>query len=138
MMITHIIWRHTMKIRYTSFASIIAAMLLVLSPVMAGENMSADQIKALIAGKSMHAEHMIKDFEFDLYFDADGETAHRSQGGDTTKTTYKFKGDKHCIFWKGANRCAFIRDNGDGTYSRVNGRDKEIIKWSNIVDGNKL
>ena len=104
----------------------------------ADEYLSADKIKALISGKTVHAQHLKKDFEFKVYFDADGKTAHRYQGGDTTETTYKYDGDKHCIFWKGKDRCANIRDNGDGTYSRINKKGIEAIKWKKIVDGKDL
>lgn len=106
--------------------------------VNADEFLSAEKIKPLITGKTVHAHHLKKDFEFTVYFDADGKTAHRHQGGETTETTYKFDGDKHCIYWNGKDRCANIRDNGDGTYSRINDKGKEIIKWTKIVNGKNL
>ena len=104
----------------------------------AGDFMKADQIKTLVADKTVHAHHVVKDFDFAVYFDADGKTAHRKQNGETTQTTYSFEGDQHCIEWKGKNRCANIRDNGDGTYSRINPKGKEVVKWVKIEGGKHL
>ncbi len=101
----------------------------------ADEFLDASAVKALVTGKTIHAMHLKKDFEFKVYFDPDGETAYRSQGGETTKTTYKFDDNKHCIYWKGKNRCANILDNGDGTYTRVNKKGKKKVKWTKFEDG---
>jgi len=101
----------------------------------ADEFLDADAVKALVTGKTIHAMHLKKDFEFKVYFDPDGKTAYRSQHGETTKTTYEFRDNKHCIFWKEKNRCANILDNGDGTYTRVNKKGKKKVKWTKFEDG---
>ena len=100
--------------------------------------MSEEAVKALVVGNTIHATHLKKDFEFKVYFSDDGKTAIREQGGDSAETTYEFKGDKHCIFWKEKNRCANILDNGDGTYTRVNKKGKKIVKWTKIIKGKHL
>ena len=99
--------------------------------------LNADQVKKLVTGKTMHATH-IKGFKFKVYFDTDNKTAFRAQKGSTTKTTYTMKGNKHCIFWKGEDRCAGIRDNKDGTYSRINPRGKAVVTWTKATDGKNL
>ena len=123
-----------------SLVTIMISLFLLTSPAQAGEvdYLSADQVKAIIAGKTVHAEHLKKGFDFKVYFDADGETAIRQQQGETTTTTYSFQGKKHCIKWRGRNRCAFIQDNGDGTYSRINRKGKAKVKWVKIVEGKDL
>jgi len=108
------------------------------TPALAGDFLDAAAIKALISGNTVHSEHLKRGFEFKVYFDADGETAIRQQHGDDTETTYKFKGDKHCIHWKGKDRCAKIRDNGDGSYDRVNKKGKVNVKWLKIAEGKDL
>lgn len=108
------------------------------SSAVAGEALSADQIKALISGKTVYAKHLKKGFDFKVYFDADGKTAIRDDGGNPVETTYSFDGDKHCLEWKGKNRCAQIVDNGDGTYSRLNKSGKAFIIWNRFVDGKDL
>lgn len=100
--------------------------------------LNAEQVKELVTGKTIQAKHNIKGFKFSVYFDKDNKTAFRKQKGSTTKTSYMIKGNKHCLQWKGQNHCANIRDNKDGTWSRINPKGKAIITWSNITDGKKL
>lgn len=104
----------------------------------AGEELNAEDVKSLVVGNTISATHLLKDFDFKVFFDADGKTAIRSQGGDTTKTKYSFEGNKHCLKWKGKNRCANIVKNDDGTYSRVNKKGKSVVQWNEIVKGNQL
>lgn len=103
--------------------------------VLADDYMGADKIKDLISGKTIYAKHLKRNFTFKVFFDVDGETALRTDFGKTKKTKYEFKGNKHCIYWKGKNRCANILDNGDGTYTRVNKKGKKMIMWTKIIEG---
>jgi len=119
------------------YFGIISALILS-TQATAEDYMGADAVKALVVGSTIEAEHLKKDFEFKVYFSDDVKTAIREQGGDSTETTYEFKGDKHCIFWKEKNRCANILDNGDGTYTRVNKKGKKIVKWTKIIKGKHL
>lgn len=106
---------------------------------LAGKTLSGDEIKALVTGKTIESEHLIRDFTFKVYFDKDGETAYRTlPNGNIKETTYSIKGNRHCIFWQGKDRCAQIQENGDGTYYRVNFRGKKTIKWNNVSDGKNL
>ena len=108
------------------------------APLFAGEELSAEDVKSLVIGNTISATNLMKDFHFKVYFDSDGSTAFRSQGGEMTKTTYEFKGSKHCIYWKGKNRCANILKNDDGSYTRVNKKGKHVVQWTEIVEGNQL
>lgn len=103
----------------------------------ADEYLSKQKIKALFVNKTVYSEHLHKDLQFKVYFDADGKTAYRTRKDEIIKTTYTIKGDKHCIYWNDADRCASILDNGDGSYTRVK-NDKKIIKWYKVVDGKHL
>ena len=128
-----------MKNKLTSSIYIVASMLLFASgQVYAEKYLTADEVKSLVVGNTMHAQHLKKDFEFSVHFDSDGNTAFRKQFDETTKTTYKFNGDKHCIFWKGQDRCAKILDNGDGTYTRINKKGKHVVKWTKVIKGKEL
>lgn len=124
---------------YKTIVSIIIGISVLFSGSAIAENfVPADKLSGLIINKTVHAKHLKKGFEFSVYFDKDGKTAFRKQGSDVTQTTYKIDGDKHCIFWKGKDRCAQILDNGDGTYTRVNKKGKQIVKWTRLEDGKKL
>ncbi len=128
-----------MKTDSKSLLRLTAAVGLALATgISAAGELSGGQIQKLVAGKTIHAKHLIRGFEFDVYFDPDGKTALRKQGGTVSTTSYKIKGNKHCLFWKGKNRCATIQDNGDGTYTRINPRGKAVIKWTKVSSGKTL
>ena len=108
-------------------------------PSQASDFVSGDKLATLIIGKTIHGTHLKKGFEFSVYFDKDGKTALRKkQNGDIVKTTYRFDGNTHCIFWKGKDRCAKVMDNGDGTYTRISSSGLKIVKWTKLDTGNKL
>jgi len=112
--------------------------LLLAGPAHAEAFLTADEVRALVVGHTMTAHNLFMDVGFRVYFDPDGETAYRRHGGEVTKTRYFFEGDMHCIVWRGEDRCARILDNGDGTYQRVDRNGARIIKWTKVVDGNRL
>ena len=119
--------------------ALIGCLPLVVTSTFAADTMlNAEQIKTLVTGKTITAKHNLKGFQFTVFFDKDSKTAFRKQKGSTTKTTYSMKGNKHCILWNGKDRCANIRDNKDGTYSRVNPKGKAVVTWSKITDGKNL
>ncbi|MDH5445091.1 MAG: hypothetical protein OEY52_06000 [Gammaproteobacteria bacterium] len=105
----------------------------------AGDFVTGDKLASLVINKTVRAKHLKKDFEFSIYFDKDGKTAFRKKrNGEIVKTTYRFDGNKHCLFWKGKDRCASIKDNGDGTYSRINDSGNEVVKWTKLEVGKNL
>jgi len=127
-----------MKTKYNKVKYFISFVVLFGMGQVYAEGLSSDKIKSLIVGNTVVAKHLKKDFEFKVYFDVDGVTAYRAQNGETIKTTYNFEENKHCINWKGSNRCATVLDNGDGTYTRVNANGKQVVKWTNVVKGKSL
>lgn len=116
----------------------IALSALASQAVLADDFLNGDQIKELVTGNTVQAEHLRKGFDFAVYFDADGQTAVRKQDGEETETSYRIDGDKHCIHWKGKDRCAEIRDNGDGSYDRINANGKAVVRWSSFTAGRQL
>lgn len=52
----------------------------------AGETLSADQVKSLIAGKTIHGKHLKKGFNFSAYFAKDGSMIRKWK-----KETYKME-----------------------------------------------
>lgn len=125
---------------FQSRVSILAvAALLVLAPVMAQAEkiLSVDEVKALISGKTVHAHHVARDYDFKTYFSPDG-TYITVRKGNTTQGTWKIQNDGyHCLVADGDSKCAEIADNGNGTYSRISNK-KRIIDWKKIVDGKDL
>lgn len=121
--------------RKFSLGVFLACMLFIGQNAIAGEALDANAVRALFMGKTMHGKHLIRGFEFSTYFDKDGKTAIRNQNGKSTQTTYSFKGNQHCLFWKGQDRCATIEKNSDGTYDRVSKAGKHIIEITKIVAG---
>ncbi|TNF92531.1 MAG: hypothetical protein EP297_13235 [Gammaproteobacteria bacterium] len=104
----------------------------------AGNVLSADEIKALITGKTVHAKHEKKGFTFSAYFAEDGSAIRKWKGGELQDGKYSFKDNMHCINVGGGDKCATIEDNGDGTYKRLKGGKKHFITWQRIVDGKDL
>lgn len=128
-----------MKLGYEKLTCLVAGVMVFL-PMQSfcQEFLATEQIEALVIGKTVHARHLKKGFEFTVYFDPDGSTAVRKQAGEIIKTTYRIEANKHCLLWKGRDRCAGIFDNGDGTYDRVNQNGIHIVKWTKIVSGEEL
>jgi Zn/Cd-binding protein ZinT len=121
----------------------ITTLIFMASPVFAGDFMSADEVKALISGKTTYGKGLKKDFTVVTYFAADG-TMDGTKDGNRRKGKWSVKGNgKQCVeFDDGKNNCRYIKDNGDGTYSKVKvkGSGKEIptVLWESIKDGNTV
>lgn len=120
--------------------SIIVALLLTVGlgfQAQAGDAMTADQIKALTVGKTVHAELLKNGMKFKVYFGEDG-SAERTWKGDIQKGSYSFKGNMHCINVGDGDKCGTIVDNGDGTYKRMKNGKKHAITWLKFTDGKDL
>ena len=120
-------------------ASILTFCLLCVSSqlVHAGEILSNDKVKSITNGKTVHATHEKKGFNFSVYFNADGSAVRKWKGGKIQQGKWFFKDNLHCINVGGGDKCATIEDNGDGTYKRLKGgnSDKHFITWNKFVDG---
>jgi hypothetical protein len=126
--------RTIMKKSVIVFASGLAAMIGSLT-ANAGEPLSAAALKALISGRTAHAEHLKRGFTFKAYFKENGEYI-RYKDGSTNEGNWRIEDDgSHCVDWGYNERCATMEDNGDGTYTRVLKNGKRIIRWNKLVDG---
>ena len=125
------------SIHHKSLLISTALLLTTTTSLNAGETLTKDQIQELVTGKTIHADHLKKDFRFKVYFNADG-TAIRRQMGETTITKWFMEGNKHCLTWRGRDRCATIQENADGTFSRINRKGKSKVLWKAFEDGNTI
>jgi hypothetical protein len=106
----------------------------------AGKVLSNDEVKALVSGKTVHAKHEKKGFNFSVYFNADGSAVRKWKNDKLQDGKWFFKDNLHCINVGGGDKCGSIEDNGDGTYKRLKGgnSNKHFITWTKIVDGKDL
>lgn len=103
----------------------------------AGDTMTSDQIKKLIAGKTVHSKQIIKGFDFKVYFTADGKVT-REWKGKIQEGTYSFDGNKHCINLGQGDQCGTIVSNGDGTYKRLKNGKRHVIDWLKFEEGKHI
>ncbi len=129
--------------------SIVAALCMgvFIGTASAADYMSADEIKALISGKTTHGVGLKKDFTVVTHFAPDGSLMGERNGNKRTGSWNVTDDGQHCVdFSDGKNNCRFIKDNGDGTYSRVKVKTKgngttvhiPVVKWERIEEGNAL
>jgi hypothetical protein len=110
----------------------------------AGTYMSADEVKNVIVGKSANGVHLKKDFAYRIYFAPDGALHQIKENGVEKKGQWSVTNDgKHCVEWdnSGVRKCFPVRDDGDGTYTKVKlkgNRVIEILRWSDFQDGDAL
>lgn len=106
------------------------AVLFSVAPLSHAEKMlSGDEIKALVTGKTTYVTAP-NGRKFRQVFNADGS----SERDNGQKSEWHVDGDKHCNTAAVNALCANIRDNGDGTYSRVFD-GKPVVDWTKIVEG---
>lgn len=120
-----------MKIKSTSLALLFT---LASFQTSAAETLSGDQIKALIVGKTVQVEHLMKDTEFQMYFAPDG-TAIRKGGNGIKTGTYRIENNMHCIDMGKGENCGTVVANGDGTYKRLKNGKKHVINWLKFSEG---
>ena len=127
-----------MKIRSIIIA--VAVMLGASFQAHAGKVLSNDEVRAIVSGKTVHAEHLKKGFNFSVYFAADGSVVRKWKNDKVQDGKWFFDGNLHCINVGGGDKCGSIVDNGDGTYNRLKGgnSNKHFITWTKVVDGKDL
>lgn len=91
--------------------------------------LSGDEIKALVTGKTTYVT-ATNGKKWRQVFNADGS----SERDNGQKSEWHVEGDKHCNTAAVNYPCATIRDNGDGTYTRIF-EGKPVVDWTKIVDG---
>lgn len=103
------------------------------APAYSDETLSADQIKALINGKTIHVTVIKNGKTWNMYHAPDG-TSHDSRGG-TGKWNVTDDG-QHCNESpKVKAKCGKVVSKGDGTYIRTKLDGTPLVTWTDIVDG---
>jgi len=101
--------------------------------VYADKVLSGDELKALLTNKTVSVAVVGKSVKWRQYFGPDGKS-NRDNGEESE---WYVKDNKHCN--SAANLlCASVRDNGDGSYSRLKPDGKPAVNWTNIVEGKKF
>jgi len=109
---------------------------LFVNSVVAGEPLSADQVRALFSGKTFDGYNEIKDKKFRVYSNADGTMIHQN-AKRTKKVTWEVESDgSHCGILK-RKVCGKIVPIGDGVYHKIkDGEHTHTLK--NFVEGNQI
>jgi hypothetical protein len=96
--------------------------------------LGADEVKQLISGKTVSAESLSQGSTFQVYFAPDGKAV-RNHNGRLEQASWRVNGAaEHCLALKSGEYCAAIRNNGDGTYTRMVDGVAKIV-WTRFVDG---
>ena len=113
--------------------------------VLAGDFLSADELRAAVTDKTFKGVHLKKDYSYVTFNGGDGIVTQIKDDG--SKETGKWRVDddgKHCVEWDGSGqeKCFPVKDNGDGslTKTKVTGNGKQIplLQWTDFKDGNQL
>jgi len=87
----------------------------------ATDYLNADQVTALFSEKSVTGIDLDVGSTFRQYYDLDGSVLNDAQGFNPTGKWRVNETGAHCIKWNDEDleQCAYIKPNGDGTYTRV-------------------
>jgi len=104
--------------------------------VFAAKTLNADEVKALITGKTADAEQLIKGFKFKVYFNPNGDLNQLKEDGNKVDGSWQVDAQgQHCVNFGAGDQCATVVDNGDGSWTRINMAGKPVVNWKNFVDG---
>lgn len=104
----------------------------------AGDTLSADEVKKLIADKTVQVTNNVTGKQFKIFFAQDGKGY---DGPNKIIGTWEVKATgEQCTSWAPPKyTCAKITNLGNGQYGRVDPDGKGVAAtWSKIEDGNKL
>lgn len=97
--------------------------------------LNAEEIEALIKGKTVSVTRKRDGQKWRIYFAPNGEGYETLDAAiGIWKVTTK---GKQCSGWARV-KCASIADLGNGTYARLKRDGKAAVLWTKIVDGNDL
>lgn len=123
----------------------IISLFLIHTTAVAGDFMSADEVKSALSGKTCNGEHLIKDLSFKVFFSSDGNVRQVKGNGSERNAEWSVRDNgKRCLEWEGSGvqKCFPVKDNGNNTYTltkvKGNGNLKEIVLWSNCADGDTI
>ena len=107
---------------------------------LAGNTLSGDEIKKLVNGNTVYAEHAKKHFEVTRYFAAGGKlTQYRSDnfaGGTYLEGEWSVDGNKLCMkMGRGQGGCGTLSKNED-QYNYANKYGKTIWIFKKVASGN--
>ncbi|GMQ96433.1 MAG: hypothetical protein BMS9Abin15_0104 [Gammaproteobacteria bacterium] len=94
---------------------------------LAGEFLSADEVKALLTDKTTKGIHLKRDYSYRINFSIYGLLIRVKNDGEETRGQWHVKDDgRHCIKWEDSykTRCFPFKDNGDDSYTKVEGNGK--------------
>ncbi len=105
------------------------------SSAIANKTLSADEVKKLITGKTVHVTRKHDGKQWKLYFAPDGKGY---QTADSAAGTWEIKDNgEHCASWA-TLKCAKIADLGNSQYARLKPNGDVAVTWTKIEDGKKL
>ena len=111
--------------------------------VAAADYMTADEVKALMSGKTFDGLYLPKDKKFQAYEDPDGtHNVYYPKKGKHSKNRKWSVNEKgqHCTTskkWDGF-RCTNVKDAGNGEYHKITDDGEHTHTLTNFRDGNKL
>ena len=110
----------------------------------AGEYLSAEDVTALVSDKTFDGINLKQDYEYKAYASPDGKVTQVKNSGESKTGKWSvLPNGKQCIEWDGTDvrKCYHIRDNNDGSYTKVKIKGKKItpiLRWKNFTSGNNL
>lgn len=112
---------------------------LLFNPAIAGDELSADEIKALFTNKTFDILNVEKDKKLKGYDDAEGNHLVYIPWKDkTSKRKWWVDGNKHCTSHpKRGDNCKVMKRAGDGVYHGYSDGE-HTHTLSNFRDGNQL
>ena len=118
---------------------LLTALFLLSNSVLAGEYLSADELKALFTNKTFDIRNEIKQKNLNAYDNADGEHYVYIPWKDkTSERKWWIEDNKHCTSHpKRGDSCKLMKSMGDGVYHGItDGEHTHTL--SNFRDGNQL
>lgn len=111
-------------------------------PVMAGERLSNEALKALYTGKTLTTVHF-KLGPGKTYFAADGSVRSVRESGNERvgKWWIDEAANMRCVRWDGDGKdlCHYTEKNEDGTHTLVRSKDgKRLVEILSVAEGDQL
>jgi len=103
--------------------------------------LKADQVKKLFSGKTVTGSDLEKGSAFTRYYDPNGTVLNDAQGYKSTGKWRVEGSGAHCVTWdnEGEEQCLHIKDNGDGTYTKIRNKNIKkipVVEYQGFKDGN--
>lgn len=116
---------------------------LAITPASAAGLMTADAVKTLFSGKTAKGTNLKKHISYQVYFAPSGQLKILMHNGGTRQGSWRVRDNgNHCVIvGNGDERCQRVRDNGDGTYTKVvvvGPKEVPIVILRDFSEGNQL